>query len=79
VAEDDSDDSVGNVLHDWQMSMEEDQELQLPDMMTDDEIERLGILVSEVSQVPPPLPPYTTDIIPSSLTEDEALEQAMQN
>jgi hypothetical protein len=48
-------------------------------MMTDDEIERLGILVSEVPQAPPPLPRYATDIMPTCIKEDEALEWALQN
>ncbi|KAM0823304.1 hypothetical protein ACQ4PT_070952 [Festuca glaucescens] len=47
-AKDNSDDFIGIVFHDCQTTMEEDQEFQLPNTMTDDEIARLGILVSEI-------------------------------
>jgi hypothetical protein len=47
--------------------------------MTNEEITRLGILVLEVPQAPPPLPCYATDIMPAGLTEDEALQRVLQN
>jgi hypothetical protein len=48
--------------------------------MTVEEIERLGILVSEVDRpMQPLLPRYATDIIPPGLTEEEALDRALQN
>jgi hypothetical protein len=73
-AKDGSDDFVGYVFHVWQTTMEEGREFQLPTTMAEEEIERLGILVSEVDRsVRPPLPRYATDIIPPGLTEDEAL------
>jgi hypothetical protein len=51
-----------------------------PKTMTDDEIARLGVLVSEVDRpVQPPLPRYATDIMPPDLTEEEALQRALQN
>jgi hypothetical protein len=46
-AKEDSDDFTGCVFHTWQTAMEEGREFQLPATMTDEEIERLGILVSE--------------------------------
>jgi hypothetical protein len=78
-AKDDSDDFVHNVLHDWQSAMEEGREFQLPVTMANDEIARLGILVSEVPHAPLPLPRYATDLMPEGLTEDEPLERALQN
>jgi hypothetical protein len=48
--------------------------------MTDKEIEKLGLLVSQVDRpVQPPLPRYTTDIMPPGFSEDEALQLAQQN
>jgi hypothetical protein len=47
-AKDDSEDFVRRVFHDWQTTMEEGREFQLSATMTDKEIERLTILVSEV-------------------------------
>jgi hypothetical protein len=75
----DSKDFVGCIFHDWQAAMEEGREFQLPTMMIDEEIERLGILVLRVPQAPPPPPRYATYIMPPGLTEDEALERAPQN
>ncbi|KAK1699123.1 hypothetical protein QYE76_015820 [Lolium multiflorum] len=48
--------------------------------MTDDEIARLGVLVSEVDRpVQPPLPRYATGIMPPGLTEEEALRRALED
>jgi hypothetical protein len=44
--------------------MAEGREFQVPNTMTDDEIARLGVLVSEVDRpVLPPLPRHGTDIM----------------
>jgi hypothetical protein len=51
-----------------------------PPTMTDEEIERLGVLVSQVDRpMKPPLPRYATDIMSSGLTEEHALQQALHN
>jgi hypothetical protein len=47
--------------------------------MTDEEIARLGILVSKVDRPVRPLPRYVTDIMQPGLTEDEALQRARHN
>jgi hypothetical protein len=47
--------------------------------MTEDEIARLAVLVSEVPQVPPPLPRYATKSMPVGITEEEALERVLRN
>jgi hypothetical protein len=48
--------------------------------MTGEEIERLGVLFSQVDRsVHPPLPWYATDIMPPCLTEEHALQHALQN
>lgn len=79
-AKDDSDDFVAYVFHDWQAAMAEGRKFNLPATMTDEEIERLCVLLSEVDRpVQPPLPRYATDIMPPGLTEEEALERALQN
>ncbi|KAM0924360.1 hypothetical protein ACQ4PT_004980 [Festuca glaucescens] len=71
-AKDDSDDFVAYVFHDWQAAMAEGRKFNFPPKMTDEEIERLGVLVSEVDRsVQPPLPRYATDIMPPGLTEEE--------
>nr|XP_051222113.1 leucine-rich repeat extensin-like protein 3 [Lolium perenne] len=60
--------------------MAEGRKLNFPSAMTDDEIERLGVLVSRVDRpVQPPLPRYATDIMPPCLTEEEAQQRALQN
>jgi hypothetical protein len=79
TAKEDSDDFTGCVFHTWQTAMEEGREFQLPVTMANDEIARLGILVSEVPHAPLPLPRYATDLMPEGLTEDEPLERALQN
>ncbi|KAK1615388.1 hypothetical protein QYE76_020905 [Lolium multiflorum] len=47
--------------------------------MTNDEIGRLGVLVSEVDRPVQSLPRYATDIMSRGLTEEEALQRALQN
>jgi hypothetical protein len=48
--------------------------------MTDDEINRLNALVSEVERpVRAPLSWYITDIMPPDLTEDETLQWVFNN
>jgi hypothetical protein len=48
--------------------------------MTDNEIAKVGVLVSKEDQpVQPPLPRYATDIMPLDLTEEDDLQQALQN
>jgi hypothetical protein len=74
------DDFVGCVFNACQMAMEEGREFELRAKMTDEEIERLDILVSEVDRpTRPPMPWYTTVIVPPGLTEDEALQRALHN
>jgi hypothetical protein len=54
--------------------MAEGRKFNFPVTMTDDEIERLGVLVSEVDRpVQPPLPRYATGIMPPGLTEEEVV------
>jgi hypothetical protein len=60
--------------------MAEGRKFNFPATMTDDKIERHGVLVSEVDRpVPAPLPRYATSIMTPGLTEEEALRQALQN
>jgi hypothetical protein len=60
--------------------MAEGREFEYPATMTDDKITRLGVLVSEVDRpVQPLLPWYATDIMPSGLTEEEALRRALED
>jgi hypothetical protein len=48
--------------------------------MTDEEIERLDVLVSQVDRsVKPPLPWYATDIMPPGLMEEEGPQWALEN
>ncbi|KAK1679789.1 hypothetical protein QYE76_040637 [Lolium multiflorum] len=79
-AKDDSDDCVACIFQEWQLAMAEGREFEYPATMTDDKITRLGVLVSEVDRpVQPPLPWYATDIMPSGLTEEEALRRALED
>jgi hypothetical protein len=56
------------------VAMAEGWKFKYPTTMMDDEIERLVVLVSELDRpVQPPLPRYTTGIMPPGLTEEEAL------
>jgi hypothetical protein len=60
--------------------MAEGRKFNQPATMTDEEIERLDVLVSKLDRpVQPPLPQYATDIMPLGLTEEEVLERALQN
>jgi hypothetical protein len=60
--------------------MEEGRKFNFPATMTEDEIERLGVLISKVDRpVLAPLPRYATSIMTLGLTEEEALRQAHQN
>ncbi|KAM0839041.1 hypothetical protein ACQ4PT_060573 [Festuca glaucescens] len=60
--------------------MAEGRKFEYPETMTDDEIARLGVLVSEVDRlVQPPLPRYATGIMPPGLTEEEALRRALED
>jgi hypothetical protein len=48
--------------------------------MTDDEIAKLGVLMSQVDRpVQPSLPRYANDIMPLDFTKEEALQRALQN
>jgi hypothetical protein len=47
-AKDDVDDFIARLFHDWQEAMAEGRKFDLPPTMTDEEIERPGILVSQV-------------------------------
>ncbi|KAK1664214.1 hypothetical protein QYE76_052373 [Lolium multiflorum] len=59
--------------------MAEGRKFEYPETMTYDEIARLGVLVSEVDQpVQPPLPRYAICIMPPGLTEEEALQRALE-
>jgi hypothetical protein len=50
------------------------------DNMTDDEMAKVGALVSEYdAPVQPPLPRYATGVMPQGLSEDEALRLALQD
>ncbi|XP_051209506.1 uncharacterized protein [Lolium perenne] len=61
--------SSRKTMQEWQLAMVEGREFEYPAMMTDDEIARLGVLVSEVDRpVQPPLPRYATGIMPPGLT-----------
>jgi hypothetical protein len=75
-AKDDSDDFIACIFHEWEPTMAEGRKFKFPATMTDDEIERLGILVSEVYR---PLPRYATGIMPLGLTEEEALRRALED
>jgi predicted RNA-binding protein with PUA-like domain len=46
-AKDDNDDIVATLFYDWQMAMEERREFQLSNNMTEEEISRIAVLVSE--------------------------------
>jgi hypothetical protein len=60
--------------------MAEAREFEYQATMTNDEIERLGVLISKVDRpVLAPLPRYATSIMTLGLTEEEALRQAHQN
>jgi hypothetical protein len=75
---DDSEDYVGLVFHEWQQAMAEGRNFEFPDNMTDDEMAKLGLLVSEYdAPVQPPLPRYATAVMPPGLSADEALRQAL--
>jgi hypothetical protein len=77
---DESDDLFACIFHEWQAAKAEDRQFDLPPAITDEEIEKLGLLVSQVDQpVQPPLPRYATNIVPPGLTKEEALQQALRN
>jgi hypothetical protein len=77
---DESDDLFACIFHEWQAAKAEDRQFDLPPAITDEEIEKLGLLVSQVDQpVQPPLPRFATDIMSPDLTEEEALQRALQN
>jgi hypothetical protein len=77
---DDSDDYVAVVFQEWQLAMAEGRKFEYPDNMTDDEAARLGVLVSENARpVQPPLARYATSIMPTGLSDDEALRLALQD
>jgi hypothetical protein len=60
--------------------MAEGRKFKFPATMTDDEIERLDVLVSEVDRpLQPPLPRYATGIMPPGLMEEEALRRALED
>ncbi|KAM0907450.1 hypothetical protein ACQ4PT_016108 [Festuca glaucescens] len=60
--------------------MAEGRKFEYLETMMDDEIARLGVLVSEVDRpVQPPLPRYATGIMPPGLTEEEALRRALED
>jgi hypothetical protein len=80
VANDDSDDFIALIFHNWQAAMVEGLKFDFSLAMTDEEIERLGVLVSQVDRpVQPPLPRYATQFMPPGLTEEHALQQALLN
>jgi hypothetical protein len=49
-AKDDSDDYIVCIFQEWQLAMAEGREFEYPDNMMDDEIARLGLLVSQVDR-----------------------------
>nr|XP_051221758.1 formin-like protein 14 [Lolium perenne] len=77
---DDSDDYVTCIFQEWQLALAEGWEFDYPDNMTDDEIVRLDLLVSEVDRpMQPPLPRYATGIMPPGLSEEETLPLALHD
>jgi hypothetical protein len=77
-AKDYSDDYVACIFQEWQLAIANGREFEYPAMMTNNEIARLDVLVSEVDRsVQPSLPRYATDIMPPGLTEEEALRRAL--
>ena len=52
------------------------EEYDLPEELADEEMARLGILMSEVPQ--PPLPRYAVGVMPPGLSPEEAYERALQ-
>jgi hypothetical protein len=79
-AKDDNDDFIAYIFHNCQAAMAEGRKFNFPPTMTGEEIERLGVLVSQVDRpVQPPLPRYATNIVPPGLTKEEALQQALRN
>jgi hypothetical protein len=56
---------------------QEGRQIELPKELTEDEAMRLDILISKMSQ-PPPMPRYTLDLMPPSLSKDGALNLALQ-
>nr|XP_051189942.1 actin cytoskeleton-regulatory complex protein pan-1-like [Lolium perenne] len=79
-AKNDSDDYVACIFQEWKLAKAEGQKFEFSDNMMDDEIARLGLLVSEVDRpVQPPLTRYATGIMPPGLSEEEALRLALQD
>jgi hypothetical protein len=78
-AKDDSANFVACVFQDWQAAMAEGRKFDFALPMTDEKIERFSVLVSQVVRPVQPPPLYATDIIPPGLTEEEALQRALQN
>jgi hypothetical protein len=78
VANDDSDDFIALIFHNWQAAMVEGLKFDFSLAMTDEEVERLDVLVSQVDRsVQPPLPRYATQFMPHGLTEEQALHQVL--
>lgn len=78
VVRDDSEDYVAAVFYGLRQAEEHGEEYDLPEDLTDEEMARLGILMSEVPQPAPPLPHYAIGVMPADLNADEAYERAVQ-
>jgi hypothetical protein len=60
--------------------MAEGRNFEFPDNMTDEEMAKLDVLVSENDPpVQPPLPRYATGFMPPGLSEDETLRLVLQD
>ena len=67
-------------MYDWHKAQEEGREFELPPDINDEEIIRLGTLISE-AEAARELPPqrYAREFMPAGMTPDEALAQAIRN
>jgi hypothetical protein len=71
---------VACIFHDWQTSMADGRKFDFPPAMTNEEIERLAVLVSQVDRpVQPSLHRYATNIMPQGLTEEETIQRVLKN
>lgn len=77
VVWDDSDGFIASVFHDIQMTMEEGREIELLEELTEEEVMRLGILISELPQPPPSMPRYTVEHMSDEDTYDQALQASV--
>jgi hypothetical protein len=71
VVQNDSDDFVTSMFHAIHMTLEEGRKIELPEEQTEEEAMRLGILMSELLNSPPPMPWYNVEHMMEGLSAED--------